>query len=118
MKSSNRNLTFQEAIDTTIKIIRRFEKIEGKPWQIEGAVIELTKQLGDLAKLIMSHEGYYYASRQNESNYNANKQQIADELADILLAVIRIADHYEIDLVETHIKTRLEEDQFLKSKGV
>ncbi len=42
---------------------------------------------------------------------------ISDELVDIFTAVIRLADHYEIDLVEAIAKTRIAEDSWLKTKG-
>jgi len=40
--------TFDEAIEKIRRNVKRFEKIEGKPWGVEGAVIELAKQVGDL----------------------------------------------------------------------
>lgn len=111
--------TFRDAMDQTRKNIERFEKIEGKPWGVEGAVIELAKQVGELSALVMNKEGYYYHGREQEnSKYNSTTENIADELADIMLVVVRIADHYAIDLAETNTKTRQEEDKFLKGKGV
>jgi len=111
--------TFEEAIDAIRKTVSRFQKIEGKPWGVEGAVIELAKQVGQLSALVMSREGYYYAEREKESdNYLASNENIADELADIMFAVVRIADHYSIDLVSTNSKTRKLEDEFLKTKDV
>ncbi len=113
------NQTFQDAIDATRQSITRFQKIEGKPWGVEGAIIELAKQVGDLAALVMNEEGYYFANRNEQSEkYASSKDSIADELADIMFAVVRIADHYGIDLVATNIKTRKKEDKFLKTKGV
>lgn len=112
-------MDFKEAIDLARKIIKRFEKIEGKPWGAEGAIIELTKQAGELSKSIMVYEGYYFRGRGKlDKRYIPAKGKIGDELADILYAIIRIADHYRIDLEQAHIKARLEEDKFLKTKGV
>lgn len=34
--------SFDDAIEEIRKSITRFQKIEGKPWGVEGAVIELT----------------------------------------------------------------------------
>ena len=111
--------TFDDAINDIRKTVSRFQKIEGKPWGVEGAVIELAKQVGQLSALIMNREGYYYAEREKESdNYKASNDNIADELADVMFAVVRIADHYGIDLVSTNIQTRKLEDKFFKSKGV
>ena len=112
------NQTFDNAINDIRKTIARFQKIEGKPWGVEGATIELAKQVGQLSALIMNREGYYYAEREKESNNcKASDQNIADELADIMFAVVRIADHYGIDLVATNVKTRKLEDDFLKTRN-
>lgn len=110
---------FEDTINDIRKSISRFQKIEGKPWGIEGAVIELAKQVGQLSALVMNREGYYYAEREKESDsYKASNDNIADELADIMFAVVRIADHYGIDLVATNVRTRKLEDEFLKTKNV
>lgn len=112
-------MTFREAIDLAKEIIKRFEKIEGKPWKIDGSMIELSKQVGDLSKLIMAYEGYYPKDRGvQDKQYLATKEGIADELADILLIIIRIADYYQIDLEKAHIDARKGEDKYLKSYGV
>ena len=115
----NKNISFKEAIDLGKSIIERFEKIEGKPWGVEGAMIELSKQVGELSKLIMVYEKYYFSDRDKlDEQYVATKEKIGDELADILFAIIRIAKHYDIDLINAHIDARKKEDEFLKSKGV
>lgn len=111
--------TFDDAIKATKKNIARFEKIEGKPWGVEGAVIELAKQVGQLSALIMNREGYYFADREKIDNkYLSTNEKIGDELVDIMFAVVRIASHYDIDLVDISAKTRQTEDKFLKQKGV
>ncbi|NKB67871.1 MAG: hypothetical protein GKR89_12490 [Candidatus Latescibacteria bacterium] len=108
-------MTFAHAIDLYRSIYKRFSAIEQRPWGAEGAVIELTKQVGELARHIMVAEGYYY---KNRPGYSAEKEGIGDELADILAQLIRLADHYEIDLVEAHIKARQAEDESLQKKGL
>ena len=111
--------SFKDAIDAIRKTIGRFKKIEGKPWGVEGTVIELAKQVGQLSALVMNREGYYFTDREKQdTKYTATDEKIADELADILFAVVRIADHYGIDLVSTNAKVRKLEDDFLKTKGV
>lgn len=115
----NQKMSFKDTIQHTEKIIKRFEKIEGKHWGAEGAVIELQKQVGELAKFVMVQEKYYFADRPKlDKQYETNKEKIGDELADILYAIIRIADHYGVDLVDAHIKARKAEDKFLNSKKV
>lgn len=108
------DMSFQEAINLYRDIVKRFEKIEGRPWGAEGAVIELTKQVGSLAKHVMIQENYYFYSADSIEN----KKQIEDELADIFGQIIRIADHYEIDLLEAHVEARKGEANCLKENGV
>jgi hypothetical protein len=42
------DITFKEAIALFQSIYPRFEKIQGRSWGVEGAMIELSKQVGDL----------------------------------------------------------------------
>ena len=98
------SITFKEIIDESIAVIRAFEKVEKKPWGVEGATIELAKQVGELAKHIMMYEGYYLAGRDEVPEYRTSKNHIADELSDIFFMVIRIADYYGISLEEEHLK--------------
>jgi NTP pyrophosphatase (non-canonical NTP hydrolase) len=113
------NLTFKEAIGLAKSVIHRFQKIEGKPWNAEGTLIELVKQVGELSKLVMVYEGYYYSDRGKEnSQYESNKEKIGDELADILFAIIRLADFYDIDLEKAHIEARKKETLYLDNRGV
>jgi NTP pyrophosphatase (non-canonical NTP hydrolase) len=98
------NKTFQEIIDRSLEVINEFKKVEKKPWGAEGAIIELMKQVGELSKLVMVTEGYYMAGRDNSPEYQSSKEKIGDELSDILLMTIRLADHYGINLEETHLK--------------
>lgn len=110
--------SFDDVINEIRKSISRFQTIEGKPWGVEGSLIELAKQVGELSALVMNQEGYYFAGRDKlNSKYDSSEDRIADELADIMFAVVRIADHYGIDLAATNIKTRNVEDKFLKTKN-
>jgi len=99
------SLTFQEIVKKTLEVVKKFEKVEQRKWGIEGNMIELSKQVGELAKNVMMLEKYYLAKRWQESKYkDASKEEIANELADILLIIIRIADLYGIDLEKAHLK--------------
>ena len=113
----NNGMTFQQAINLYRGIYQRFEKIQGRPWGIEGSMIELAKQVGDLAKHVMVVEGYYDAGRENRASYEGGKKAIADEVADVFGQLIRIADYYEIDLEEAHRAARIAEDEALRQKG-
>ena len=108
--------SFQEALNSGLQIVSRCRTIQPKPWNAEGSLIELVKQVGDLARHVMSCEGYY-GPRDNKERYAGDKSMISDELVDIFTAVIRLADHYDIDLGEAVEKTRVAEDSWLKTKG-
>lgn len=113
------NISFQDRLHEIRFNIKRFQKIEGKEWGAEGTVIELMKQVGQLAALIMVQEKYYFPDRASvDEKYAVSKEKIADELTDIIAAVVRIADHYKIDLEEGHTKARQIEDEFLRERGL
>ncbi len=111
------DMTFREAIGLARAIYRRFEKVERRPWGVEGAMIELVKQVGELAKYVMVAEKYYLAQRDQMPQYQVDPQKVGDELADILYAVFRIADYYGIDLVAAHIQARKSEAAWLTQLG-
>ncbi len=98
-------LTFQEVVEKTNEVIEAFQKVEQRNWGVEGNMIELMKQVGQLSKNVMVFEKYYLAERMEDPNYNkASKDEIGNELSDILFMIIRIANHYEIDLEKAHMK--------------
>ena len=108
-------MTFQEAIQLYRDVYKRFEKVEYKQWGINGAMIELSKQVGDLSKWVMVKEQYYAMDGKMPDNIN---EHIGDELADIFGQLIRVADYYGIDLEQAHYKARDGEREGLKSMGV
>ncbi len=111
------DLTFKELIQKTNEVIAAFQKVEQRPWGIEGNLIELTKQVGELSKNVMMLENYYLARRKNEPSYSqASIDQIANELSDILFMTIRIANHYKIDLEKAHLKELELAQEYLKRK--
>jgi len=91
-------------------VARAFDRAERRQWDIETRVLELAKQFGDLARQVLVVEGYYLADRDNDPSYSVD---IGDELADILHAVFRIADHYDIDLEAAHVAARRREMAYL-----
>jgi NTP pyrophosphatase (non-canonical NTP hydrolase) len=105
-------LTMQDAIERYRGLCRRFEKIERRPWGLEGAMIELSKQVGDLAALVMNEERYYVPN-----HVKSSRELIGDELADIVAQVFRIADYYEIDFVEAYLLARQAEEDSLPGMG-
>lgn len=102
----NNQRTFQEMIKMTRTVIKEFDKVEQKPWGIEGSMIELSKQVGDLAKHVMVQEKYYHKEREEQEVYKTTKENIADELTDLFFMIVRIADHYAIDLEEANVIAR------------
>ena len=105
--------TFQELIEITRTVIRAFDAAEQRPWTIEVTMVELMKQMGDLAKRIMVAERYYLADREHTPEYETTADDIADELADILYCVIRVAEHYHVDLEAAHLQARRKELRYL-----
>ncbi len=112
------DISFREAIELFRPIYQRFERLQDRPWGVEGAMIELSKQVGELAKLVMVTEGYYFAERNRLPQYQASQSLIADELADVFAQLIRIADYYHIDLADAHVKARQSETESLSALGV
>ena len=108
-------MTFREAIELYRDVYKRFEKVEYKHWGINGAMIELSKQVGDLSKWVMVKEQYYAMDGKIPDNIN---EHIGDELVDIFGQIIRIADYYGIDLEQAHYKARDSERECLKNMGV
>ena len=107
-------MEFEKVVEITKKTIKEFENAEQKPWGAEGTTIELAKQVGELSKHIMVFEKYYIQQRDNDPKYKTTKDNIADELSDILFCVIRLSEHYKINLEEKHIE---EMRKALKSLG-
>ena len=103
-------MSFNEATKLYRDVYKRFEKIEKRPWGVEGAVMELTHQVGTLALNVMKQEKYYFYSTTGD-DYT---EQIADEIADVFGQIIRIADYYQINLLEAHIKERNKEVRCLE----
>lgn len=90
----------------------RFAKIEPRRWSIDGSVMELMTEVGDLTELILRKEYY------KENIYEDVDYQIQDELADIIFVVMRIADHYKIDLDKAYGEMEKLVSERLKNRGV
>lgn len=105
--------TFQELIEMTRKVMAAFERVEQRPWSIEVTLIELMKQSGDLAKRVMLVERYYLPDRAQQAGYQTDLEDIGDELADILYCLIRVAEHYGIDLEMAHLQARRKEMRYV-----
>lgn len=108
------SITFAEMEEMYKKVVKRFNKIELQEWKAEGAMIELSKQVGELAKQVMVKERYYAL----EGDVNDVDERLGNEMADVIAQVMRLADYYKIDLEKAFIDAREDEDRYLKSRGV
>ena len=108
------SLTFLEMQEMYRGIVRRFEKIELQDWKAAGAMIELSKQVGELAKQVMIKEKYYALT----GEVTDVDQRLGNEMADIIAQVIRLALFYDIDLEKAFVQAREDEDSYLRSRGV
>ena len=105
--------SFADLIEITRTVMRAFDAAEQRPWPIEASMIELMKQTGDLARHVMTAERYYLPDREQDPSYRTTTADIGDELADILYCLIRIAEHYQIDLEQAHLEARRKELRYL-----
>ena len=111
------DFTFKEVVEKTNEVIKAFQKAEQRDWGIEGNMIELMKQVGDLSKNVMIFEKYYITKKTNDPSYNKDsKDEIGDELSDIFFMLIRIANHYKIDLEKAHMKALKNALTYIKEK--
>lgn len=106
--------SFDELVALTRRVIAGFDEREQRPWGVEASVIELVKQVGDLARHVLTAESYYLPDRANDPRYATTTAEIGDELADILYCLIRLADLYGIDLAEAHVSARRRELEHLE----
>ncbi|MBB4313510.1 methyltransferase domain-containing protein [Roseospira marina] len=102
-------LSFQDMVERTRESVEAFRKVETRPWTIETTIIELSKQVGDLAKRVLMYERYYLPDRDRHPAYHTTLDNIANELADVLYCLIRVALHYGIDLEVAYVTARQDE---------
>jgi len=106
--------SFAEMQEMYKEIVKRFNKIELQDWKAEGAMIELSKQVGELAKQVMIKEKYY-ALTGDVPNVD---EKLGNEMADVIAQVMRLAEYYNIDLERAFIEAREDENRYLQSRGV
>lgn len=113
-KEGKKTMEFKKMQEMYLDVVHRFNKIELNEWKAQGAMIELTKQVGELAKQVMLKEKYY-AFSDDEGDID---ERLGNKMADVIAQVIRMADYYDIDLEKAFVKAREDEDNYLKSRGV
>lgn len=106
--------TLSELSEINRRVAAAFDARERRPWGVEIVMVELAKQVGDLAKAVLTTERYYLEDRDSKPGYQAGRDRVANELADILYCLMRIADHYEIDLAEAHLLARAAEWRYVR----
>lgn len=106
--------TFVEMQEMYKGVVKRFNKIELQDWKAEGAMIELSKQVGELAKQVMIKEKYYALTEEVPDV----DERLGNEMADVIAQVMRLADYYNIDLEKAFIQAREDEERYLQSRGV
>ena len=75
--------TFEEMQEMYREVVRRFNKIELREWNAQGAMIELSKQVGELAKQVMrladcykvDLERAFLLSREDEDQYLISQEK-------------------------------------------
>ncbi len=79
-----------EMVHKTREVTHLFDKEVGE-WNVPVMVTELVGEVGTLADSIMIREEY-------RRPRNGEHIDLEDDIVDVLFMLIRIADHYEIDL--------------------
>jgi NTP pyrophosphatase (non-canonical NTP hydrolase) len=98
-----------EMIAMTRQVTRLFDKLVGK-WDSSVMVTELVGEVGTLADSIMIRDGHR-PPRENSDDIN-----IEDDVVDVLFMLIRIADHYDIDLERAYENMILETNEKLERR--
>jgi NTP pyrophosphatase (non-canonical NTP hydrolase) len=102
-----------------IRVVGRdFDAANRRKWGIQGLMMELSKQVGDLSRAVLTLEGYYLPDRDTSPAYAADRDRVANELADIFYCIVRIAQHYDLDLEEAHMNARAAEWRYLHGDQV
>src|SRR5690349_14150553 len=98
-----------EMILLTRTVTRLFDKLVGE-WDASVMVTELAGEVGTLADSIMIREGHR-PPRENSDAIN-----LEDDVVDVLFMLIRIADHYDIDLEQAYKDMILETHEKLEQR--
>ena len=105
--------SFADLVLINRAVASAFDRLERRPWTVLTEVAELAKQVGDLARAVLSHEQWYLRERDATAQYAADRDRIGDELADVLYCLLRLADRYGVDLAAAHRQARQREWEML-----
>ena len=98
--------SFRARLDLARRVAAGFAARNRRPWMAEAEVFELTEQVSDLARHIMVAERYCLADRDADPHGATTTAELADELADVLYCVARLADRSGTDLEAAHVAAR------------
>jgi len=73
--------------------------IRGKGWNPFVIVTDILEEAGEVASIVKGLEGYKPPEKPK------TKQMLATELSDLLYGVFVLAEHYNISLEESFVKT-------------
>ncbi len=78
-----------------VKIFKKYQSQGTKMWTYETASHDLQYQIGKLSKCILQLKNYRYRENLTDDEI---KENLSDELVDIMAEVLFIADELKIDL--------------------
>lgn len=76
----------------SLPVLSGFEKIEPRPWGLQGIFLELMTEIGSLGRVITKWENYRFGKK--------SRHDMADELSDILFVLIKLVKEANIVLPE------------------
>ena len=87
-------MEFEGIVERAREVRRLYEAVErdayGRQWSLEELTLGLVGDVGDLAKLVQAHEGV--------RRIDDVQARLEHELADVLWAIIAIAEQCDVDL--------------------
>ena len=103
---------FQKMQQKAIEIRNLYSKTDPKQWSVDQVFMGMTKDLGNLSKLLMVKQGY-------RDDLSAEvDEKIAHELSDLTFSLFVLADKLDVNLEKSFWKTMEEiEDKLDKDKG-
>ena len=90
---------FQKMMDKVVEVKAKYETIEPKTWGINQAFMGMVKDIGELSKILMAHEGY------REDLDKDTKKALEHQLTDVLYSIMVIGDKTGIDLEKSFWET-------------
>jgi len=90
-------MKFSELSTRALKIHELFKKRETKKWGKKDIMLGLVGDVGDLAKLVLAHEGIRVIPDQ--------QKKLEHELSDCLWSLLILAHEYNVTLDEAFLRT-------------